>query len=168
MRWCCFSPQSGVSMFRGRMHRLLFVMAVFKCSLNVSSFMLVLPPPLPFLPPSTMSGSDQTMCPSTTDNFTAILKTASNEYRRVTGQNLDTHPFASQLDICHSPEAVSKLLRTQAQAFSKFRQSEDKLMAWLDHTVHILFTVSATLSDGIGPVSLFLRFLCVLSPTPVS
>jgi len=71
----------------------------------------------------------------------------------VTGKPLDTHPFSKQLDSCDSPEAVLNVLRTQAQAFSKFCQGDEKLMAWLDPTVNILFTFSATIGEGIGLVS---------------
>ena len=78
-----------------------------------------------------------------------MFNVASSEYQRVTGNRLDTHPFAAQLSTCDSPGAVSNLLRAQAQAFSKFRKSDEKLMAWLDPTVHIL---SATLGEGIGLV----------------
>ena len=110
--------------------------------------------PSRFPPVIPMSTSDQTAGPSTsTDNFTAIFNAASIEYQTVTGNRLDTHPFAAQLDTCDSPNAISDLLRAQAQAFSKFRKSDEKLMAWLDPTVHILFTFSATLGEGIGLVS---------------
>jgi hypothetical protein len=57
------------------------------------------------------------------DNFTAIFQAASDEYHRVTGKPLDTHPFTTQLDGCDSPEAALKVFRTQAQAFSKFRKT---------------------------------------------
>jgi len=101
-----------------------------------------------------MSTITQSAGPSTsTDNFTAIFNAASTEYARLTGRRLDTHPFAAQLDACDSPKAVSDLLRAQAQAFSKFRKGDEKLMAVLDPTVHILFTFSATLGEGIGLVS---------------
>jgi hypothetical protein len=105
-----------------------------------------------------MSASNQTDGPSTlTDNnFSAIFNSASTEYHRVTGKRLDTHPFAAQLDACESPKAVSDLLRTQAQAFSKFRNGDDKLMACLGPTVHILFTFSATLGEVISLVSYWL------------
>ena len=99
-----------------------------------------------------MSASNQVAGPSI-DNFTAIFNSASNEYLRVTGKRLDTHPFAAQLDTCYSPEAVSDVLRTQAQAFSKFRKGDEKLMTWLNPTVNILFAFSGTLGEGIGLVS---------------
>jgi hypothetical protein len=99
-----------------------------------------------------MSASNQIAGPST-DNFSAIFNAASNEYKRLTGKSLDTHPMATQLDTCQDPEAVSNVLRTQAQAFSKFRKGDERLMAWLDSTIHILFTFSATLGEGFGLVS---------------
>jgi len=98
-----------------------------------------------------MSTNHQVAGPSG-DNFTAIFNAASTEYYSVTGKRLETHPLAAQIDTCRNPEAVSNLLRTQAQAFSKFRQADEKLMAWLDPMVHILFTFSATLGEGIGLV----------------
>src|SRR5579863_4618488 len=103
-----------------------------------------------------MSAINQTAGPSTStsaDNFTALFNAASTEYARVTGKRLDTHPFAAQLDACDSPKAVSDLLRTQAQAFDKFRKGDEKLIPWLDPTVHILFTFLGTLGEGIGLVS---------------
>ena len=111
-----------------------------------------------------MSASNQTAGPSTsTDNFSAIFNAASTEYHRVTGKCLDTHPFAAQLDASESPKAVSDLLRTQTQAFSKFRKGDEKLMTYLDPIVHILFTFSATLGEWISLVSCrFLRYDCSL------
>jgi len=101
-----------------------------------------------------MSATNQAAGPSrSTDNFTAIFQAASSEYERVTGKPLDTHPFSTQLDSCDSPEAVLNAFRTQAQAFDKFCKGDEKLMTWLDPMVHILFTFSATLGEGIGLVS---------------
>jgi hypothetical protein len=104
-----------------------------------------------------MSASNSVAGPST-DNFTAIFNAASNEYLRVTGKRLDTHPFAAQLHTCRSPDAVSNVLRTQAQAFKTFREGDEKLMTWLNPTVSILFAFSATLAEGIGLVAT----LCIL------
>ena len=103
-----------------------------------------------------MSSTDQTAGPST-DNFTAIFNVASTEYQTVTGNRLDTHPLAAQLNTCHSPEDISDVLRTQAHAFRKFRRGDEKLMTWLNPIVHILFTSSATLGEGIGLVSFLIH-----------
>ena len=99
-----------------------------------------------------MSATNQAAGPST-DNFSAIFNVASTEYQRLTGKSLDTHPFAAQLDTCQSPDAVSNVLRTQARAFSKFREGDERLMAWLDPTISILLAFSDTLGEGIGLVS---------------
>ena len=99
-----------------------------------------------------MSASNQVPGPPT-DNFTAIFNAASNEYLTVTGKRLDTHPFAAQLDTSPSPEVVSNIFRTQAQAFSKFSKGDEKLMTWLNPTVSILLAFSETLGEGIGLVS---------------
>lgn len=107
-----------------------------------------------------MSASNRAAGPSSpTDNFIAIFNAASDEYLRVTGKRLDNHPFAAQLDACPSPEAVSKVLRTQAQAFKRSRKGDEQLMTWLDPIVNILFVFSATLGDGIGLVSHLLQFV---------
>ena len=98
-----------------------------------------------------MSASNQTAGPSTGD-FPSIFNAALNEYQRLTKKSLDTHPFAAQLDTCHNPEAISILFRTQAQAFSRFREGDERLMEWLDPTIHILSTFSDTLGEGIGVV----------------
>src|SRR5216684_1918627 len=98
-----------------------------------------------------MAASNQTAGPST-DNFTVIFKAASKEYDRLTGKSLNTHPFAAQLDTCRNPDDVSNVLRIQAQAFSKFRQGDERLMAWLDPTINILSTFSATVVEGVGLV----------------
>jgi len=98
-----------------------------------------------------MRASNQIAGPST-DNFTAIFNAASNEYQRVTGKRLDTHPFATQLDTCHSPEAISNVFRTQGRVLGTIWRDNEKLMAWLDPVVHILFTFSGTIGEGIGLV----------------
>ena len=99
-----------------------------------------------------MSAANQTAGPST-DNFSAIFNVALTEYQRLTGKSLDNHPFAAQLDTCKTPEAISNVLRTQAQAFSKFHEGDERLMAWLDPTISILLMFSDTIGEGISLVS---------------
>ena len=98
-----------------------------------------------------MSTSHQTTDRSSA-NFTAIFDAAANEYKTLTKQDLGTHPFTAAFGNSSSPDSVLDVFRTQAQAFNKFREGDDKLMAWLTPIVHILFTFSGTL-DGIGLVS---------------
>ena len=100
-----------------------------------------------------MSTSNQTAGPST-DNFIAIFNAATDEYQRLTGKCLDTHPFATQLKTCQNSEAISNVFQAQEQAFYKIFKGDERLMAWLDPTIHILFTFSAMLGEGIGLVSI--------------
>jgi hypothetical protein len=86
-------------------------------------------------------------------NFTNILDAASNEYRKLTKQNLHTHPFAAALGDCDSLDALLDVFRRQARAFDEFCKGDERLMKWLNPTVHILFSLSATLGEGIALVS---------------
>ena len=111
-----------------------------------------------FIAPDPMSASTQTTS-LLTDSFTTIFSAATSEFQRVTGKSLDSHPLAAQLETCNSPEAVSTVLRNQAEAFEKFSKGDKRLMAWLDPTIQILSIFSATLGDGIGLVRLVTRSL---------
>jgi hypothetical protein len=86
--------------------------------------------------------------------FIAIFDAASNEYKKVTKKDLQSHPLAARFEISNSPDSVTNVFRTQARTFDKFRKGDDKLMAWLTPIVNILFTLSATLGQGIGLVSI--------------
>jgi len=99
------------------------------------------------------SNSDQAIDPSTT-NLNAIFEAASNEYKNLTGQGLETHPFAAALEDYISPNSVLNVFRKQARAFDPFRKGDDKLMARLIPIVHILFSVSETLEKGVSLVSI--------------
>ena len=98
-----------------------------------------------------MSTTNQMTDPSTTN---AIFEAASNEYKTLTGQGLETHPFAAALEDYVSPNSVLNVFRKQARAFDTFRKGEDKLMAWLTPIVYILFSVSETLGKGTSLVSI--------------
>ena len=87
-----------------------------------------------------------------TDKFTEIFEAAQSEYQRITKKSLDTHPFAKKLQHCNNPEAVSNVFQTQAEVFSKSCKGDEKVMALLDPTIHILSTFSETLGEGIGLV----------------
>jgi hypothetical protein len=102
---------------------------------------------------------------SSVANFISIFRAASSEYKKLTSQDLDTHPFAAVLSSCDSPDAVLNVFRKQAEAFEEFRKRDESLMRWLGPTVHVLFTFSATLGEGIGLVS-FKGF--IFSTTPYS
>jgi hypothetical protein len=103
---------------------------------------------------SHMSASSQTRDPSAI--FTTIFEAASNEYKTLTGQDLRTHPLATELEGNNdSPDSVLGVFRKQAQALDKFRKDDDKLMKSLTPIVHILYTFSTTAGANIGLVGQF-------------
>ena len=99
-----------------------------------------------------MTASSPSANPSIS-NFTAIFDTALNEYKTLTKQGLETHPFAAALQGYNSPDSILNVFRDQVQAFDKFRKKDDKLMEWLTPIVNILFTFSESLGEGIGLVN---------------
>jgi hypothetical protein len=114
-----------------------------------------------------MSTRKQTTSPSNSSNFTKIFDTAVDEYKKLTKEDLRTHPFTTAFDICNTPDTILDVFRGQAQAFHGFREGDEKLMKWLDPTVHLLFTLSATLGEGVGLVSpSFLPFISEVRSNP--
>jgi hypothetical protein len=95
--------------------------------------------------------SKQATNPSTS-NFTSIFEVAAKEYKKLTKKDLHTHPFAAQFDRSDSPGAVLDIFRTQASAFEEFRKGDERLIKWLDPTVNILSTFSATFGEALALV----------------
>jgi len=91
----------------GPLHCYHIVLRVF--SYNPSVFCrdpdLPLSPHRRFTSSLPMSASIQSARPSI-GNSTSNFNSASNEYRRVTGCHLGTHPFATQLGACDNPGVI--------------------------------------------------------------
>ena len=104
-----------------------------------------------------MSTSTQESDPSIS-NFISIFSAASEKYKKLTKQDLYSHPFAAQLDRCDSPAEVLDVFRTQAEAFQEFRKGDERLMKWLDPIVNILTKFSATVSAGNALIVSFKEF----------
>ena len=103
---------------------------------------------------SHMSASNQT-ADSSSNNFATIFEAASNNYKTLTGQDLRTHPLATELESNNnSPDSILAVFRRQAQALDKFHKGDDKLIKSLTPIVNILFTFSTTAGADIGLVSL--------------
>ncbi|KAI9462765.1 hypothetical protein BJY52DRAFT_1221813 [Lactarius psammicola] len=97
-----------------------------------------------------MSGTRLATATSSTSNFISIFEAASKEYKKLTGQDLNTHPFSVEFDNCNSPDNVLSIFQKQAQVFDETHKGDERLIKWLDPIVHILFTFSAALGEGIG------------------
>ena len=88
-----------------------------------------------------------------------IFDAALQEYATKTGIDLTTHPLATVLEECYSPEAVLEVLREQARVFDQYRNGNDsrkaQLMDLLNPTVNILHRISTsgTIRKVVGVVS---------------
>jgi len=102
-----------------------------------------------------------------TSNFTRIFQEACDEYQKLTGHNLYTHPFSAEIQNCHSPGAILVVLQKQAHTLIKCRKGHEKLLKYLNPIVNVLFIFSGTLGEGVGLVSLLsLLHRCALTPLP--
>jgi hypothetical protein len=91
--------------------------------------------------------------PSTSEH-TRIFGPAMNKYKKLTGQDLDTHTLSSNLDKFESKGAVLDVLRIQMEGFDEVREGNERLMIWLESIIDILFMVSAKLGEKTEVVSI--------------
>ncbi|KAF8269275.1 NACHT domain-containing protein [Lactarius quietus] len=97
---------------------------------------------------SSSSNPPQTQIADPSSTFKSMLDDALAEYKKKTGDDLQALWLASELQTCESVDAVLDVLREQAKAFE--RSGDRKLMKWIDPLVHVLYTFSGALGDGIG------------------
>ncbi|KAH9013201.1 hypothetical protein EDB85DRAFT_983713 [Lactarius pseudohatsudake] len=95
----------------------------------------------------------QSPLPTTSSsNFDSIFRTAFKAYKKRTGHDITSHPFAAQLKTCNSPDAILAVLRAQVDDFDQSRRDDERLTKWLNPTVNVLYAFSATLGEGVGLV----------------
>jgi hypothetical protein len=85
----------------------------------------------------------------------SIFDSAIQAYKKKTGNDITTHALATQLQSCHSPDAVLAILRHQASAIGQSHSGNDSesLLKWLIPTVNVLYAFSAILGEGVGLVN---------------
>ena len=81
-----------------------------------------------------------------------MLDAALIKYKKKTGEDFQAVWLASELQTSESVDSVLDILRDQAKAFE--RSGDQKLMKWIDPLVHVLYTFSGALGDGVGVVSI--------------
>jgi hypothetical protein len=86
-----------------------------------------------------------TPTPSTSD---LPFDSALDEYNENTGQHLLKHPQAAAIDRCESLKSILSLFREQSRAFDKYRNSNPKLIKWLEPIVFKLFAIGK--SEALG------------------
>lgn len=107
---------------------------------------------------------------SSTFQFQSVLNVALERYENKTKNKLLTHPLAAQIQSCDSPAAIHAVLDGIVQKFDQRRRNDERLTKWLNPTVEVLYSFSCavcntgglvniqtTISQGIEPLSFFLR-----------
>jgi hypothetical protein len=97
-----------------------------------------------------MSSSSETL--ESSSHFKSIIDAALSEYKTKTGNDLTSNSLAKELQGCESSEAVLDIIQREAKAFDKFRDGDKRLMRWIGPSVDVLYTISATLGQGVGMV----------------
>ena len=87
--------------------------------------------------------------PTDSDNFKIIFEAALEAYKKKTKQSLEGHALLTQLQTCDSPAAILDLLRGQVNP-----DADEGLKTWLNPTINVLYTFSATLGGGVGLVNM--------------
>jgi hypothetical protein len=91
---------------------------------------------------------------ASSSNFQLIITNALDTYRKGTKKDLLTHPLAARLQACDTPAAILTILREQLHGLDQSQSSAERWSKWLDPTVNVLFTFSATIGAGVGLVCL--------------
>jgi len=91
--------------------------------------------------------------PSTShSNLNSIFNAALRTYKKKTGKDITSHPLATELQSCDSPDAILAILRRQIPTPDQSQSGDESFAKCLISTVNVLYTLSDTLSEGVGLV----------------
>jgi hypothetical protein len=104
---------------------------------------------------------------SQSTRFRARFVSALQAYHQTTGISLAEHPLVVQLQNTNSVQFITTILKNEAQASSHLLGG-DRIMNFLESTVSMLFSLSATTSLGsaIGLVRKAVLMACPGFPHP--
>ena len=101
---------------------------------------------------------------STSPNFQTIFYAALREYEKKTKKDLIAHPLAAQLQACKSSGDILAVLQEKVKEFDQSRSADERLSQWLNPTINVLYSFSATIGAGVGIVSTIKYVFFYLSP----
>jgi hypothetical protein len=87
-------------------------------------------------------------------NFQLIINNALEIYKKRTKNDLITHPLATQLQSCNSPNAILAILQQQFQELAQSRGSDERLSRWLVPTVNVIYVLSSAVAASFSLVCL--------------
>ena len=82
-----------------------------------------------------------------------ILEASFAEYEKQVGIDPAKHPFSDQLQTCHSPDDVLKLLEEKANEFKDYREGNRKLIDSLKPVVNVIHAFSDVIGEVVSLVS---------------
>ena len=100
-----------------------------------------------------MSQEPSASASTSSSNFQSIFYAALKAYEKKTKKDLLAHPLAAQLQACKSPSDILAILQEKVKEFDQSRGANERLSQWLDPTINVLYSFSATLGAGVGLVS---------------
>ena len=100
------------------------------------------------------SSTSQVPATSFSSSFQLIFNTALKDYEKKTKRDLLANPLVSQLQACDSPASILAVLQGQVEDIDQARQSDERLTKWLNPTVNVLLTFSATIGGGVSLVGI--------------
>jgi hypothetical protein len=110
-----------------------------------------------------MSQAQSASASTSSTNFQSIFNAALKAYEKKTKGDLLAHPLAAQLQACKSSGDILAVLQDKVKEFDQSRSADERLSQWLNPTINVLYSFSATLGAGVGLVST-VNLTCLLLP----
>ena len=85
-------------------------------------------------------------------NLNAIFNAAIRTYKKKTGKDITSHPLATEIQSCDSPDAILAVLRRQVPTPDQSQDGDETFEKYLIPTVNVLYSLSDTLGEGVGLV----------------
>jgi hypothetical protein len=111
-----------------------------------------------------MSQTPSASASTSSSNFRSIFNVALKEYAKKTKTDLLAHPLAAQLKVCNSSSDILAVLQDKVNEFDQSRSADERLSQWLNPTINVLYSFSATIGAGVGLVSTAKLTCLLLSP----
>ena len=92
-------------------------------------------------------------------NLDTIFNGALRTYKKKTGNDITSHPLATELQSCDSPDAILAVLRKQIPTLDQSQNGDETFAKFLIPTVDVLYTLSNTLGEGVGLVIIMISSL---------
>ena len=99
-------------------------------------------------------------------NLDSIFNSALQVYKNKTGKDITSHPLATELQSCDSPDAILAVLQRQLPSLDRSTNNDERIAKCLAPIVNVIYAFSATLGGGVGLVIITilpLRRFCALT-----